>query len=258
MLTKSFWQRFLPHRKAHEISQDVCFWQVDIHSHLIPDLDDGVKNLDETLTCLQQLADWGIRKVITTPHVSRDWYPNSSVVMREGILAVQNLITEHQLPLTIEIAAEYLLDDFFIESLEQGDVLSFGDPRYLLVETGWSSPPMRLSDMLFRIQTRGYTPVLAHPERYKYYHADKAALLQLREAGCLFQLNWMSLTGRYGSSVEKQARYLLQQRCIDFIGSDLHRPSDLNTMARLFDAKDLKLLGEQPLLNSSLLEASSL
>lgn len=252
MLSKSFWQRFLPNRKAHETRPDTCFWQVDIHSHLIPGLDDGVTSLDETLTCLKQFADWGIRKVITTPHVSRDWYPNTSALMQEGLLAVQNLIAEHQLPITIEVAAEYLLDDFFMESLEQGNVLTFGDKRYLLVETGYSAPPMRLHDMLFRIQTRGYTPILAHPERYKYYHADKPALMQLREAGCLFQLNWMSLSGRYGSQIEKQARYLLQQTCIDFVGSDLHRPGDLKTMARLFSDNDLKLLEEQPLLNSSL------
>jgi tyrosine-protein phosphatase YwqE len=252
MLTKSFWQRFLPHRKAHETRQDTCFWQVDLHSHLIPGLDDGVVDLDETLACLQKFVDWGFRKVITTPHVSRDWYPNTSTDIREGLIAVQTLIAEHQLPLTVEVAAEYLLDDFFMESLEQGDLLSFGEKRYLLVETGYSAPPMRLDDMLFRIQTRGYTPVLAHPERYKYYHTDKPALLQLREAGCLFQLNWMSLCGRYGSTVEKQARYLLHQHCIDFIGSDLHRPGDLNTMTRLFTDHDFKLLEEQSLLNTQL------
>lgn len=250
---KSFWQRFLPPVKTTLTKQNVCFWKVDIHSHLLPNLDDGVDSLEETLTCLKQLADWGIQKVITTPHVSRDWYPNGSTSIRENLTAVQTLIVEHQLPLTVEVAAEYLLDDFFLEQLEQGDLLSFGVQRYLLVETGWSSAPMRLADMLFRIQTRGYTPVLAHPERYTYYHDDKPTLAHLRETGCLFQLNWMSLSGRYGSHVEKQARYLLQQHWIDFIGSDLHRPGDLKTLARLFNSSDLKLLQEQPLQNASLL-----
>ncbi|MBO0947775.1 histidinol-phosphatase [Fibrella sp. HMF5405] len=221
-----------------------------MHSHLLPGLDDGVTSLDETLTCLRQLADWGIRKVITTPHVSRDWYPTSSAAIQQGLADVRALIAEHQLPITIDAAAEYLLDDFFLDLLNKGDLLSFGDKRYLLVETGWSAPPFQLADILFRIQTRGYVPVLAHPERYKYYHTDRDALANLRETGCLFQLNWMSLSGRYGSQVEKQARFLLQQQWVDFIGSDLHRPGDLKAMARLLNAKDLAMLEQQPLLNT--------
>ena len=252
MQTTSFWQRFIPHHKHVETQENSCFWQVDIHSHLLPSLDDGVNDLDETLTCLKQLADWGIRKVITTPHVSRDWYPNEPAAIQQGLTAVQTLVDEHHLPLTVDVAAEYLLDDFFLDQLNQGDLLSFGEKRYLLVETGWSSPPLHLAGMLLHIQAGGYTPVLAHPERYPYYHHDERALAQLRETGCLFQLNWMSLSGRYGSHVAKQARFLLQQHWVDFIGSDLHRPSDLKTMARLFNPSDLKLLHEQPLLNMAL------
>lgn len=251
MTSKEFWQLFIPHRKAADADKPACFWQVDIHSHLIPDLDDGVKSLDDALTCLQQLADWGIRKVITTPHVSRDWYPNSHANLKEGLATLQTLVAEHQLPLTVEVAAEYLLDDFFMEALDQGELLAFGSKRYLLVETGWSAPPLGLDDMLFRIQTHGYTPVLAHPERYTYYQKEKHMLEHLRENGVLFQLNWMSLCGRYGSQVEKQARYILQQHWVDFIGSDLHRPADLELMSQLFKPADLKLLEEQPLLNAT-------
>lgn len=252
MLTKSFWQRLIPHYKAIPEQENACFWQVDIHSHLLPGLDDGVSTLEETLICLKQLANWGIQRVIITPHVSRDWYPNETTAIRQGLMTVQDLVTEHQLPLTVNVAAEYMLDDFFLGQLDQGDLLSFGEKRYLLVEAGWSSPPLRLTDLLSRIQLHGYTPVLAHPERYVYYHDDKMTLAHLHETGCLFQLNWMSLCGRYGSHVEKQARYLLQQRWVDFIGSDLHRPSDLTTMTRLFNPSDLKLLEEQTLLNSTL------
>ncbi|MCK8493764.1 histidinol-phosphatase [Spirosoma sp. RP8] len=253
MLTKGFWQRFIPTRDAHAPTADACYWRVDMHSHMLPGIDDGVADLNETLTCLKQLADWGIQKVITTPHISRDWYPNSTADIRQGLVAVQELIAEHQLPLTIDVAAEYLLDDFFLSFLEQDDLLSFGEKRYLLVETGWASAPLRLPDILFRIQTHGYIPVLAHPERYKYYHADRNALAKIRETGCLFQLNWMSLCGRYGSQVEKQARFLLQQHWVDFIGSDMHRPNDLPAMEQLFKPSTMKLLEEQTLLNSTLL-----
>lgn len=219
----------------------------------MPGLDDGVSTPEETLACLTQLANWGIKKVITTPHVSRDWYPNDTLAIQQGLADVRQLIADNQLPITIDVAAEYMLDDFFMDMLKHEDMLSFGERRFLLFETGWSSAPLNLGDMAFRIQTNGYTPVLAHPERYKYYHTDKAALHHLRDIGCLFQLNWMSLSGRYGSQVEKQARFLLQQHWVDFIGSDMHRPADLDTMARLFKSGDMKLLEEQTLLNETLL-----
>ncbi|MEZ0541035.1 tyrosine-protein phosphatase [Fibrella arboris] len=253
MFTKSLWQRFFADGDSLPSDQLVCPWPVDMHSHLLPGLDDGAVDLAETLTCLKQLADWGIQQVITTPHVSRDWYPNSTARILEALDEVRELIAEHQLPITIEAAAEYLLDDFFLELLNTGDLLSFGAKRYLLVESGWAAPPFQLYGLLFRIQTKGYKPVLAHPERYKYYHTDREALSQLRQGGCLFQLNWMSLTGRYGTQVEKQARFLLEQNWVDFIGSDLHRPHDLKAMASLLDSKDLALLEQQHLLNVSLL-----
>ncbi len=253
MQQPSIWNRILSTFRNESPQTETCFWEVDIHSHLLPGLDDGVQSPDDTLACLQQLAGWGIKKVITTPHVSRDWYPNSSQIIREGLKTVQELIETHQLPLTVEVAAEYLLDDFFPGLLKENDLLSFGKQRYLLVETGWASAPNYLEDILFRIQTKGYIPVLAHPERYKYYHDHKETLLYLREAGCRLQLNWMSLTGRYGSSVQRQARFLLKQHAIDFIGSDLHQPRDLNDMRKLFTSSDWQLLSDQPLLNHTLL-----
>jgi protein-tyrosine phosphatase len=253
MLTNHFWQRLTLRSKATSLRDNACFWSVDMHSHLLPDLDDGVKSLEETLICLRQLADWGIQKVITTPHISQDWYPNEPEAIRQGLTALRDYITDHHLSIDVDVAAEYLLDDFFIDQLNAGDLLCFGEKRYLLVEAGWFSPPHLLAEKLYRIQAHGYRPVLAHPERYTYYHTNKMMLAELHETGCLFQLNWMSLAGRYGVRVKNQARYLLQQHWIDFIGSDLHHQSDLRTMLRLFNASDLKLLKEQPLLNATLL-----
>jgi tyrosine-protein phosphatase YwqE len=261
MGSDTFWQRWrqrlfssgTPH-PAEE--RQGCFWQVDIHSHLLPGVDDGVADWEQTLACLRQFAEWGIQKVVTTPHVSRDWYPNKVADLKRGQRTLQALAEEHHLPLTIEVAAEYMLDDFFPELLQSGEVLTFGGPHYLLVETGWAAAPFALESTLFRIQTHGYTPLLAHPERYSYYHDDEAGLARLREMGCLFQLNWMSLTGRYGRRVRKQAGLLLQRGWVDFIGSDLHRPTDLPTLEALFAADEYRLLRDQPLRNQSLLEGN--
>ena len=254
----SVWKRLISYTKGNPPQPEHCFWPVDIHSHLIPGIDDGVKDDQQALACLTQLAEWGIRKIITTPHINGDWYPLSINTILKGQRRLQTLIDRHQLPLSLNVAAEYLIDDHFFELLQKKELLTFGSKQYLLLETGWTAPPNQMDDVLFRIQIQGYTPVLAHPERYRYYHKDKKALLRFHEMGCLFQLNWMSLTGRYGTGSEQQARFLLQKQLISFVGSDLHRPQDLANMARIFNANDLRLLGNQTLLNESLADHETL
>lgn len=231
---------------------EACFWQVDMHSHLVPGIDDGVSDPEQAVVCLKQLAAWGIRKVITTPHVSRDWYPNESTKLRAAQATLQALADEHTPGLQIEVAAEYLLDEFFPALITADDLLTFGSARYLLFELGWAAAPRQLDDVLFRLRTRAYTPVLAHPERYMYFYDDPSVLTHLHENGCLFQLNWGSLTGRYGDRAQSQARMLLKKGWVDFVGSDLHRPGDLPGLATLFTLPDYEQLRKQPLLNESL------
>lgn len=254
----SFWQTIRQAITSHSLPSTLneaepCFWRVDMHSHLIPDVDDGVNTTDQALVCLKQLADWGIKKVITTPHVSRDWYPNESAQLRAEQITLQALARDNGLELTVEIAAEYLLDEFFPALLEADDLLTFGSAKYLLFELGWAAAPHQVDDIIFRLQTRGYTPVLAHPERYSYYYDDPSPLERLHEMGCLFQLNWASLTGRYGDRAQAQARLMLKKSWVDFVGSDLHRPNDLTALSALFSSTDYDLLRKQPLLNESLL-----
>ncbi|MFT4031281.1 MAG: histidinol-phosphatase [Siphonobacter sp.] len=255
MSAEDIWQRFKKQFLTKEdisTTEERCFWQVDIHSHLLPGVDDGVSNWEETLQCLQQFVALGITKVVTTPHVSRDWFPNKKDNLLEGLEQLKALVIEHELPIQVEIAAEYMLDDFFLELLENDQVLSFGVEKYVLIETGWSSAPFHLEDILFRMQAAGFTPVLAHPERYKYYQDFELELEKLRHLGCLFQLNLMSLTGRYGEQARRQARQLLGLNWVDFVGSDLHRPADLPTLKKIFATAEFGQFKNQPLRNQYL------
>lgn len=249
---------FLGNKPDSPTPESPCYWQADIHSHLLPGVDDGVVSLEQTLVCLRQLADWGIRHVVTTPHVSQDWYPNTTATLLDGQTTLRALVAEHQLPLTIEVAAEYMLDDLFLDLLRADQLLSFGQQRYVLFETGWASPPNFLNEIIFHLLTQGYQPLLAHPERYTYYHKDPKLLGELHASGCLFQLNWGSLTGRYGRRVEAQARKLLTNQWVDFVGSDLHQPDDLNTLGKLFTSPNYQLLSQQPLRNQELVEGGKL
>jgi protein-tyrosine phosphatase len=227
-------------------------WQVDLHNHLLPGVDDGVKTTEDSLTCLTKFAEWGIRHVICTPHVSQDYYPNRPDELRQAAVLLARAVAEAELPLTVTVAAEYMMDELFDKHLNEGTLLSFGAARYVLIETGWAAAPFQLEQWLFSMQLKGYTPVLAHPERYSYYRDEWAKLTSLREHGCLFQLNLMSLAGRYGSSAQQMAEKLIDRKMVEFIASDLHRPADLSTLGRAIDSSAFAKLSKLPLLNGTL------
>ncbi|MBN8820655.1 MULTISPECIES: CpsB/CapC family capsule biosynthesis tyrosine phosphatase [unclassified Spirosoma] len=227
-------------------------WPVDLHNHILPGVDDGLPTLEDTLTCLQKYVDWGIKGVICTPHISQDYYPNKIQQLQQVTLTVQQAIADANLPIRFTLAAEYLVDEWYYTLLEQNEVLCFGKDRYVLFETGWANSPRQLEQYLFLMQLKGYKPVLAHPERYHYYQSAPEQLMALKEKGCLFQLNLMSLAGHYGKRAQQLAHKLLQTKDIDFIGSDLHRLTHLTTLEQVFDPATLDLLRQQPLLNNQL------
>ncbi|MEZ0608456.1 tyrosine-protein phosphatase [Fibrella sp. WM1] len=237
---------------ASVIERITELWPTDMHNHLIPGVDDGVKTLDESLTCLRQYAAWGIRRVIATPHISQDYHPNTATQLLEAVKSVQQALRDENIPIEFSVAAEYLLDEQFDHLLRSGELLSFGAKQYVLIETGWAAAPRQLDQWVFDLQVKGYTPILAHPERYRYYQTEPYLLKQLREQGCLLQLNLMSLAGRYGSKAQKLAQDLLKEHCISFIGSDLHRPADLAILQEAFSQPGWQELAKQPLLNNKL------
>lgn len=226
-------------------------WSTDIHSHMLAGVDDGLTTHEEVLTCLRQFVAWGIRHVVTTPHINLVRYPNTHATLLNGQAALRKLIEIYQLPLTIEVAAEYMVDELFLELLSSGQLLSFGRQRYVLFEIGWDSPPAFLDTILFQMQIKGYQPLLAHPERYTCYHNNLKALAKLRDMGCLFQLNWGSLVGQYGQAVKKQAHSLTDKKWVDFVGSDLHSADDLPLFQEFLHSAAYKQLNRLPLRNKS-------
>lgn len=202
---------------------------VDMHSHLIPGIDDGSKSMDETIALLAKFQDLGYRKVITTPHVMSDYYRNSSDIILAGLENVRNVATQLGLSIEIEAAAEYYFDDHFLDLIKKRDLLSFGH-NYVLVEFDFSSKPMYENEMFFELITAGYNPVLAHFERYTTFHGKLEKAIEYRSRGVHIQLNLNSLTGHYGPDVQKQAERLIDNGLVDFVGSDCHRMQHLLTL----------------------------
>ncbi|TAE32269.1 MAG: histidinol-phosphatase [Cytophagales bacterium] len=228
-------------------------WAMDVHSHLLAGVDDGLSTHEEVLTCLNQFVHWGIQHIVTTPHINRSRFPNTRTSLLAGQAALRKLIEHYKLPLTIDVAAEYMVDDLFLELLKDGQLLSFGRQRYVLIELGWEAPPVFLDTVLFQMQIKGYQPVLAHPERYTYYAGNEKTLAKMRDLGCLFQINWGSFVGQYGSAAKKQAHFLMRKRWVDFVGSDLHSPSDLTLFDTFIHSPIYRQLSQLPLRNKTFL-----
>ncbi len=226
----------------------------DMHAHWIPGIDDGVRDMDESLNLLRGMAALGYTGCIATPHIMSDYYRNSPAIIRAGLDAVRLEAKRHGIALQLEAAAEYYLDEGFFSLIEAGDLLTFGK-NFLLFELSYINRPNSLQQAIFCVQTAGLQPVLAHPERYPYFSNEKdlSPFRELVEQGVLLQLNLGSLTGQHGPYARHTGRELVDAGLISFAGSDLHRPEQLADLGTVqTDRWFHKLLDSGRLLNSSL------
>lgn len=194
---------------------------VDIHSHVLPGIDDGAKTIDDSKFLLENMIEFGFSKIITSPHTIENIWNNTPETISSALQLTQENLKDLTEKVSLKAASEYLMDDYFVSLFEQGNLLTIKD-KFVLVEMSYINPPIQLYDYLFNLQVAGYIPVLAHPERYVFYHSDFSNYAKLKKAGCYFQMNLLSATGYYGREVAKIADELLKKSMIDFVGSDFH------------------------------------
>lgn len=194
---------------------------VDIHSHLLPGIDDGAKDQADSLSLVNTLRDFGFGQFITTPHVLTGVWNNTYEGIQSVEKTTQEFLKAQGINHPFKAAAEYLMDDVFLKKLKTEPLLKLKDD-WVLVEMSYLNAPLQLYDILFDLQMEGYRPILAHPERYLFYHRNTQEYDKLKKAGCKFQLNLLSVTGYYGKHVADIAEKLLNDGMIDFTGSDTH------------------------------------
>lgn len=217
---------------------------VDIHNHILPGIDDGAETVEDSLELLSHFEEMGVTNFIATPHVMNDYYPNSPKTINTALMKLQQRLSEERKDhIQIKAAAEYMMDQAFLELLEREKLLSLQE-NYVLVEMSYFQAPINLNEILFQLQTQHYKPVLAHPERYAFFHSKTLSKYEeLKSRGCLFQLNILSLTGHYGKNIQLIAFKLLENKLIDFLGTDTHQMRHLEKLsgARIVQ-KQLELL----------------
>jgi protein-tyrosine phosphatase len=214
---------------------------VDIHSHLLPGIDDGAKDLNASIALIEKMSSYGIKSFITTPHILGDVYPNTPEIIKSKLQTVKNELLKRDITdISIDAAAEYMMDEQFSEMIEKDEKLLTLKDNHVLVEMSYFSPPINLYEVLFKLQLKGYKPVLAHPERYNFYHTDFKSYYKLKQAGCLFQLNLLSLTEHYGKDVRKISKTLLKENLYDFVGTDTHHQRHLEMLLKIGNKSNFK------------------
>lgn len=233
-------------------NRDWGFVKTDIHSHILPGIDDGAQTLEESLALVDSMYRHGYRKMIATPHSSEDIYPNDTMTILERRDLLRKAVQEKGIDMQIDAAAEYMIDERFVKMVESGDpMLTIHDNR-VLVEMSYLLESPYLHNGLFALQTHGYQPILAHPERYNFYHNTLDKYDELKEKGCLFQLNLIAFSGYYGKHVKKVATYLFEKGMYDYAGSDIHHTRHTNALHSVLQSRVMPELTDYPFVNGTL------
>jgi tyrosine-protein phosphatase YwqE len=226
---------------------------VDMHSHILPGIDDGAPTVKESIMMAKHFVDLGFTKLIATPHIMADYYRNTPDTINKALNLLQEELLKQNIAIEVEASAEYYLDETFENKLNKGDVMVMGKD-YLLFELSYINYPNNLKDIVKKINDKGLKPILAHPERYPYLYGSIENFYKIKEFGCYFQLNTISLTGYYGKQTQKVAEELCQSMMIDFIGSDMHHLKHADALAESLFSPELKtLLNEGGIQNKMLL-----
>lgn len=206
--------------------------KTDIHSHFIPGIDDGATSLEDSIALIRKMRDLGYERLITTPHIMSDFYRNTPEIILEGLEKVKSAIAAEGIEIVLEAAAEYYCDSAFEKSIVQGaPLLSFAG-KHILFELSYLNPSDIFETVVFKLQMEGYTPILAHPERYPYWYHSFDQYISLKERGILLQVNIASLTGHYGTGPKRIAERLIEAGLVDFLGSDVHKLSHIDLMVK--------------------------
>ncbi len=213
---------------------------VDIHSHILPGIDDGAKNIEESLVLISELKKLGFSKIIGTPHTYPGLYNNTEISIKKSF---KKIIDKNKDDIEIKYSSEYMLGDYLIPICKNKNLLCLKS-NYVLVEMSYLSAPNNLEEIIFQICINGYIPVLAHPERYRFFINDFKKFYRLKKLGCEFQINLFSTTGYYGPDVLILTEKLLKNNLVNYTGTDLHNIRQLDQFNNKLEVKNIKELNK--------------
>ncbi len=241
---------FKKKEEKKNITFDYSSIMVDMHSHVLPGIDDGAQNPEESIFLIKRMMDLGIKKIIATPHIMVDYYRNTPETINGALEILKAALVKENIDIEIQAAAEHYFDETFEARVNEERLMVMGD-NYVLFEFSFINQPLNTIPVIQKLTDLGYKPILAHPERYTYMDIEKYRILH--NWGVDFQLNTISLTGYYGKDSKRLAEELIDNQLIDFISSDMHHPRHAEALKNALRMPYLeKVMFDYPLKNSLL------
>ncbi len=216
-----------------------------MHSHILPGIDDGSPNVETSIQLVKGLIELGLQRSIATPHVISDVYRNTPETILNALALLRAALQEQQINYRVDAAAEYMMDAAFFEKIERQEPLLCIKDKTILTEFSFGSIPENPKQMSFAILTSGYSPILAHPERYTYFQGNHKYYHLLNDLGFQLQVNLLSFTGHYGAGAEKAAKYIVKNKLCRYLGTDLHHQRHLESLKNGRNVFEALLAGEQ-------------
>lgn len=217
---------------------------VDFHSHFLPGLDDGCTTMDESMDLIQRMRDYGYQKLIMSPHNMGDYYKNTPEIILDKLAQVKAEAAKRKIDIFLDATAEYYLDEWFEEKIKTKNLLPFGGNK-ILFEISYVNEPRNLFQTIFNLEIAGYQPVIAHPERYAFFHSDFEIYEKLVAQGCHLQVNLLSLIGYYGFAEKKIAERLIDKNMVYYVGSDAHKLKHVELLKDVFKTSSFAKVSNQ-------------
>lgn len=218
---------------------------IDIHSHILPGIDDGSRHIDETTDMLKEAEQVGFKGIITTPHYFEGYYDVDEATREQIISNVKAKMVAQRINVDLYIGNEIYITEDTMDNVKAKRASSLNNSKYVLVEFDLNVKPMNMLNMIFKILKEKYVPILAHPERYRFVQKDPTMLHELATNGVLLQCNYGSFVGVYGRKAEIIAKKLLKNDMISFLGTDTHRAKSIYRRVPEIMQELIKLVGKE-------------
>lgn len=236
-----FWERLFSKKDLVKNMHLLDWVEWDVHNHILPGIDDGSKGIEESISLIQGMQSIGLKGAVCTPHVMSGVHPNTPASISTAYESLKQELVRRDIKFQLEFAAEYMIDEELGAKIESRDLCLLPN-GHMLIEMSYLSESRSLFQIIKSIQDKGYTPVLAHPERYNYFHHNFQIFKDIKNAGCLLQLNLLSVSRYYGQHVKNEALMLIKSGMYDLLGTDMHHEKHLHAIKQVlqkYDAKDL-------------------
>lgn len=204
----------------------------DVHSHIMFDVDDGSYSIEESIALIKELKSVGFDNIILTPHyIENTQYKDNKYRVandekEEKFNILKEAVKKEKIDINLFLGNEIFISKNIVDLVLENEIHPLANSKYLLIEFSLNNQTLNVGDVLYEIQNKGYTPIIAHPERYIYFQNNYKLVDNLKKEGILFQCNYASILGLYGKKASKLFKYMLKNKYVDYLGTDIHHMSN--------------------------------